>query len=197
MTAFQLVATEGLLEVPVVHKLLSHLGISDQGTVFIRPRGGFWNRVPKYNAAARHNFVLGLADLETYPCPSGLIAEYLPQGKSPQFILRIAEPMLESWLLADNEALAEFLQVSPHTFPHNPEAEVQAKRTLVSLARTSPNRAVRSDLVPEDGSRGTVGRGYTPRMTEFVERHWRPFEAVRRSQSLSRAIAAIKRTTEQ
>ena len=192
MTPFRLVVTEGLLEIPVVQKLLSDIGVSDQNAVFIPPRGSFWRRLPKYNDAARHNLVLGLADLESSPCPSGLIAEHLPHGVRPQFVLRIAERMLESWLLADSESLADFLRVSPQTIPHDPEAEEHPKRTLVNLARNSPDRAVFSDLVPETGSSGIAGRAYRLRMTEYVLAHWRPSKAARRSQSLRRAIAAIK-----
>ena len=100
--------------------------------------------------------------------------------------------MLESWLLADGRGLSEFLRVSPAIIPREPEAEVHAKRTLVNIARQSPVRAIRIDLVPEEGSRGVVGRGYTSRMTEYVADHWRPSEAAKRSQSLRRAIAAIR-----
>ncbi len=200
MTSFRLLVTEGLLERPVALKLLTELRVPTREVVWVPKPGShaFWRDAKRYNRAAQHaGPILGLADLETNPCPSGLIAEHLPDGRHSGFVLRIAERMLESWLLADSEALAGFLRVSPQAVPRNPEAEVHAKRTLVDLARTSPNRAMRSDLVPEDGSRGTVGRGYTPRMTEFVERHWRPSEAARRSQSLRRAIAAIKRATQQ
>jgi hypothetical protein len=196
MTAFRLVVTEGLLEVPVVQKLLASLGISDQSTVYVRPRGSFWDQVPRYNDAARHNLVLGLADLESSPCPSGLIAEHLPRGVQPQFVLRIAERMLESWLLADRESLADFLRVSPHTFPRDPEGEEHPKRTLVNLARNSPDRAVLSDMVPEAGSRGIAGRAYRLRMTEYVSAHWRPSRVARRSPSLRRAIVAIKVATQ-
>jgi hypothetical protein len=46
--------------------------------------------------------------------------------------------------------------------------------------------------VPPEGSSGIVGRGYTPRMTEFIEDHWRPDKAQRRSESLRRALEAIR-----
>lgn len=196
MTAFRLIATEGHLEEPVARKLFSVLRVSDRDAVYVRPRGSFWVRVPKYNEAARHGgLVLGLADLETHPCPSGLIAEHLPHGKHPQFVLRIAERMLESWLLADGDSLAGFLKVAASVLPRDPEAEEHPKRTLVNLARRSPDRSIRDDLVPEEGSKGVSGPGYRLRMAEYVDQRWQPLAAARRSQSLRRAIAAIKKAT--
>ena len=50
-----------------------------------------------------------------------------------------------------------------------PESLPHPKRALVDLARRSSVRAIREDLVPEPGSAAIVGRGYTPRMTEFIE----------------------------
>jgi hypothetical protein len=99
--------------------------------------------------------------------------------------------MLESWFLAD-DSLADFLGISKALLPRNPDAEANPKQTLVNLARRSQSARLRSDLVPEEGSSGLVGRGYTSRMTEFIERHWRPSRAQRRSESLRRALVAIR-----
>lgn len=200
MTSFRLLVTEGLLERPVALKVLSVLGCPAHYLTWVPKPGcaAFWRDAWRYNRASLHTGpILGLADLEGHPCPSGLIAQHLSEGRHPGFVLRIAERMLESWFLADAETLAGFLQVSPRLVPRDPEGVVHAKRTLVNIARASPDRAMRSDLVPEEGSKGKVGRGYTPRMTEFVERHWHPLVAARRSQSLRRTIAAIKKATGQ
>jgi hypothetical protein len=154
--------------------------------------GRFWKDAPQYNqAAARIGLVLGLADLESFPCPSGLIQRHLRSSLHPNFVLRIAERMLESWLLADT-GLARFIGIPRELLPRNPDAEVNPKQTLVNLARRSKSRSVRNDLVPEEGSLGIVGKGYTPRMSEFIEHHWRPNEAQQRSESLRRALAAIR-----
>jgi hypothetical protein len=136
--------------------------------------------------------VIALTDLESEPCPSGLIERHLPGGPHRDFVLRIAERTLESWLLADSAALAKFLRISEALVPSDPEAPAKPKQTLVNLARRSPVRVLREDLVPQQDSRGLVGRGYTPRMTEFITKYWRPLEASRRSQSLRKALSAIR-----
>lgn len=192
---FTLVVTEGLLEVTAGERLLDALGIDRSTTRFI-PKGGweaFWRDVPRYNAAARHSGpVLGLADLEDEPCPSGLMAKYLVHGRERAFVLRIAERMLESWLLADREALASFLHVPIKRIPEDPEGESNPKLALVNAARFSRRRTVMEDIVPEDGAAGIVGRGYASRVGNFVRNVWQPLNAQARSQSLRRAIAAIR-----
>jgi hypothetical protein len=191
---FVLVVVEGALEVPASLKLLAAAGAGTEGLHPIDKGGSirFWKDAPRYNrAAANQGLVLGLADLEAYPCPSGLIAKHLKPSQHSNFVLRIAERMLESWFLAD-DSLADFLGISKALLPRNPDAEANPKQTLVNLARRSQSARLRSDLVPEEGSSGLVGRGYTSRMTEFIERHWRPSRAQRRSESLRRALVAIR-----
>jgi len=194
---FALIVVEGALEVPVSLRLLRACGLDIDSLSPINKggRNAFWKHARRYNNAANKlGLVLGLADLESDPCPSGLIQEHLPSARHPNFVLRIAERMLESWLLAD-VALATFLNISPNVLPRDPDSEANPKQTLVNLARRSRQRDVRNDLVPESGSRGIVGKGYTPRMTEFIEEHWSPTKAATRSDSLRRAIAAILKAT--
>ena len=195
ITVFLLVVTEGQLEIPVVQKVFDVLGIEHEETRFVSKGGGnaFWRDAVKYNKAARHACpVLGLADLEQKPCPSGLIADYLPHGRHDFFVLRIAERMLESWLLADRVSLARFLRVRVEHIPIDPEREANPKLALVNAARRSTRREIREDIVPDMGSKGIVGRGYVPRMGEFIRQHWQPINAQAGSQSLRRAISAIQ-----
>jgi hypothetical protein len=195
MPGFVLVVTEGLLDVTAGERLLDVLGIDRTHTRFI-PKGGweaFWRDAIRYNDAARHSGpVLGLVDLEQEPCPSGLIAEHIPHGRHAAFILRIAERMLESWLLADRVSIARFLRVRIGQIPENPESEINPKLALVNAARHSTRKEIREDIVPEEGSGGIVGRGYTSRMGEFIRQRWHPINAQANSQSLRRAISAIQ-----
>lgn len=195
---FALVVVEGALEVPASLKLLAAAGAGTEGLHPI-DKGGcvrFWQDAHRYNRAATSlGPVLGLADLEAFPCPSGLIAKHLRMPRDSDFVLRIAERMLESWFLAD-DSLADFFHIPGSLLPRNPEAETNPKQTLVNLARRSRSARLRSDLVPDEGSSGIVGKGYTPKMTEFIENHWQPNRAQYRSESLRRALAAIRLATE-
>lgn len=195
---FPLAIVEGALEVPVSRRLFGAVGLDAQG-VHIIDKGGrvaFWRDSARYNLAARHNGpILGLADLDAEPCANALFIRHLRGPRHPDFVLRIAKRTLESWLLAD-PGIAEFLGIPPALLPRNPDAVVNAKQVLVNLARRSHSRDLRADLVPEEGSLGVVGKGYVPRMTEFIEDRWRPDRAARRSRSLARALAAIRNAAE-
>lgn len=195
---FTLVITEGQLEITAGERLLDELGVDRSFTRFI-PQGGweaFWREAPRYNAAARYaGPVLGLADLEQEPCPSGLIDARLPGGRNAGFVLRIAERMLESWLLADRVRLASFLRVGVKHVVSDPESERNPKLALINAARHSTKNVILDDIVPEQGSKGIVGRGYTARIGEFIREHWKPLDAQANSQSLRRAIAAIRMAT--
>jgi len=195
IAVFLLVVTEGQLEVPVVQKVFDVLGIEHEETRFV-PKGGrnaFWRGAVKYNKAARHaGPVLGIADLERSPCPGGLIVQYLPHGRHPSFVLRIAVHMLEAWLLADRQAISSFLRVPVARIPNDPDNLPHAKQYLVNLARQSRKRQIVEDIVPPQGSEGVVGRDYAPQMTNFIRTAWRPTIASANSNSLRRALAAIQ-----
>jgi hypothetical protein len=189
---------EGALEVPAAFKMLGALALPLEGIKVINTSGcdKFWQDAPKFNqAAAVMGPILGLTDLDLHPCPIELITRHLNNRKHLDFILRIAVKELESWLLADIAALAGFLGISPAVFPTNPDAEPDPKRTLVNLARRSKRKSIQEDIVPKQGSKGIVGKGYTPRMTEFIESKWDPIKAEQNSDSLRRALVAIRSAT--
>ena len=193
-----IVVVEGALEVTAVLKILRALQLPTDDLYPIDKRGcsNFWRDAHKYNQAAAHQLVLGLTDLDQAPCPSGLIAKHLKRGKHTQFILRIAVRELESWLLADAEAFAKYLRLSLDLLPLNPDNETDPKRTVVNLARRSTRKDVREDLVPDTGSKHIVGKGYTPRMKDFIETQWRPLKAQQRSNSLRKTLAALRQATQ-
>lgn len=155
----------------------------------VRDAGGsaFWSLAVKYNQAGLHRTVLGLADLEQAACAPDLLAR-LGTARAPGFQLRIAVRMLESWLLADRQAIAAFLGVRVAQVPAEPDLDPHPKRSLVGLARTSRKRSIREALVPAE-SGAAVGPEYTPFVTAFIEAHWDCRRARPNSPSLERACA--------
>jgi hypothetical protein len=190
-----LVVTEGDLEVPVAARLFEYLGSALPPDAVINKRGGakFWADAPKYNQAARQfQFIFALVDLEQAPCAPQLLARKMKTPRQLNFILRIAERMIESWLLADAQGLADFLGVPASRIPPQPDGIADAKALVVQLARQSRRRDIVSDLVPPPGLSGRVGRGYTSQMSEFARCHWDPGRARHHSPSLERALLALK-----
>src|SRR6266852_6225550 len=105
---FRVIVVEGALEVPAALKILDALDIGENVPPPIDKRGrtAFWGDVGRYNQAATIGPVLGLADMESEPCATAEMQAHLPAGRHPNFILRLAVRMLESWLLAHTQALA-------------------------------------------------------------------------------------------
>jgi hypothetical protein len=185
------VLVEGLQEEAVAKKLLMHVGL-EVGTVYGRSgKPHLLKRIGAYNKAAYHAAWFALVDLDMdAPCPSQALAQWLPDP-ADKMCFRIVVRSIEAWLLADRENIAKFLAVSLSKIPHRIEAEPDAKRTLINIARTSHNRSIREDIVPRQESGAKVGPLYVARLSEFTENHWQPGEAANHSESLRRCIKAL------
>lgn len=99
---------------------------------------------------------------------------------------------IESWLLADANGLAQFLDISPALVPDVPDAVEQPKELIVSLARRSKRKEIREDLVPLLGDIRKVGAAYNSRLVSFVEGQWNIERAALASPSLHKAIQRLR-----
>ena len=93
--------------------------------------------------------------------------------------------------MGDREALAGYLRISRALVPNDPEAETDAKQTMVNLARRSRDRHVRGDMVPTEVSGRKTGPNYAGRLIEFTTRRWRPDIAAARADSLNRCLLRL------
>lgn len=153
-------------------------------------KGQLDKRLPKYNAAARQRPWVVFRDSDA-ACPveltSRLIATLIQP--SPMFSLRIAHSMVEAWLIADRKGIADFIGVSTARVPRDPESLRNAKQSLLNLLMDSGNRALRRDMVTDDGKTGPL---YVARLNEFAGTKWDVEVAAEVSPSLGRAIVAIE-----
>ncbi|MGV1005250.1 MAG: hypothetical protein ACOYEV_10910 [Candidatus Nanopelagicales bacterium] len=106
-----------------------------------------------------------------------------------RFALRIARTMTEAWLIADRAGFARFFGVAPSDVPPTPEALPHAKRTLLQLCAKSKQRSIRQDAVYRDGHAGPL---YVKLINDFASTIWNVDAAAGSSQSLARAVAAIR-----
>lgn len=191
---------EGYLEEPVADKILSYCN-HQKGTVF--GRKGFkyiQKKAFEFEKLTRAGYgVLVLTDFRdaNLECPSTALNEYLFKhipNPSSLFVLRFAEAELESWLLADREAIASFLKISINAVPIFPDKEIKPKQTLVNLARKSKNTAIKKAIVPPPKNHGgQLGPAYVQSMIDYIINHWRPNEALKNSPSLNRCINKLKK----
>ena len=179
---------EGNLEAAVLPEIFKQIGLADIA-LRVRIAGGgdrFWREATRYNTAARYQPMVGLADVEQAPCAAQVLVDKLPGGRHESFHLRLAVRMLDAWLMADREAIAQLLGVRISRVPQWPDDEQHPKRKLVELARLSSKRTIRESLVPS-ASGASVGAEYVPVMAEFARTRWRVVNATGHSPSLERA----------
>jgi hypothetical protein len=186
------IAVEGPTDTAVARRLLRHVDLSAGLIYEAGGKSKLDQKLPAYNNAARNAPWLVLRDMDQdAPCAPTLV-ERLLKAPARYMRLRIAVHQGESWLLADAERIAAFLQIPIDAVPSLPDALANAKQVLVNLARKSRSRDVRSALVPPEGSTASVGRQYTSVIAEFAREHWRPGIAAKRSESLNRCINALR-----
>jgi hypothetical protein len=104
----------------------------------------------------RHAPWIVLLDLDSAPCAPDLVARLLP-GPAPQMRLRVAVRAIEAWILGDQERFSTFFSVARSRLPSDPDSVDNPKQAVVSIARHSRLRAIRADVVPEEGSGRSVG----------------------------------------
>ena len=185
-------AVEGVLDEGVLRRILVDLDLGldrvfgQKGKAFLRERiGGF-------NHDARFRPWIVVVDLDRdAECPAALVEDWLPQP-AHLMCFRVAVRELESWLLADTEALAGFLGIRKILIPAGPDLLDDPKQVLVSLAAKARRADIRRDLVPRPASGRSIGPGYTSRMLEFVQDHWSPAVAEINSDSLRRCRARLR-----
>lgn len=182
---------EGAVDQAVVMRICEDYEIP-LGPVYIQ--GGkdqLDENLARYNYAAKRAFWIVLRDLDDdASCPVMLRKKLLPHT-SKGMIFRIATRSVESWLLADQNALAAFLSINADKITMSPENLPSPKQYLINLARRSRKKAVVTGMVPRLGSNATEGPEYTSILTEFVFYNWNPERAQYNALSLKSCLARL------
>lgn len=185
-------AVEGLLDESVAMALVAHVGAQAGPAYGFKGKLHLRDRIQGYNLAAAHAPWLVLVDLDTdHLCPPPMVADWV-RNPAPMLCFRVVVHECEAWLLSDRKAFAAFMGVGVAHIPLNPEAVLEPKELVVSLARRSRRRDIRGDLVPSPGSGRSVGPAYGARLSQFVRDNWHPARAAESSESLRRAIDCLK-----
>lgn len=190
-------ATEDELSEAVGVKLLSEHPVLTVTSPMLLRKNGFGylrSRMDSWRQMANRQIVVILTDLDRLACPLILLDDWLGADRQhpKNLLLRIAEREVESWLLADHEALRK-LMGSKGRFPIHPDTLPDPKQHLLGLAQKA-SRAVREDLLAQQGAVARQGIGYNHRLIDWVQTEWSPERAAARSPSLMRARNAIRET---
>ena len=194
-----ILVTEDLLSDAVSTQLLSHFGIDIVQNVIYEGKTYLQRKARGFNQTARAACgVFMLTDLDSPNlCPPALIAAWLHSPRNPRFLLRVAIMEVESWVMADRRAFAEFLSIPTHRIPPNTDEIPNPKEFVVSLARRSRNHRLREALVPKQMTKTVkTGSGYNNLLREFVLTQWDIERAASVSPSLNRTLARLREETE-
>lgn len=184
---------EGLMDEAMASRIVIESGHT-LGTCYGRKGFSYIrDKINGFNKSAMSINYLALVDfMDTgLPCPGAVVTGWLPH-RQPRMLFRVVVRELESWLLADREGMAEFLQISLTKLPLYPEILEDPKLTLVNLARTSRLKRVREALVPEPGSTAAVGRLYTSEIIQFINQRWDIASARQCAPSLERCCDRLQ-----
>ncbi|MBI4757273.1 MAG: hypothetical protein HY778_18070 [Betaproteobacteria bacterium] len=188
-----LVAVEDELSAAVMRRLVvaSGRGFVIDRVINARGNGLLKAGMGKFVSASRVLPHVVLTDLDRCPCPPELLRQWGASRLPPRLLLRIAVREVEAWLLADRTGMAAYLSVPVTKVPHDPETELDPKRTLINLARRSRKRRLIEELAPQVGSPNCIGPLYNARLTEFACNRWDVEAARERAPSLDRALQRL------
>ncbi|MNV69490.1 hypothetical protein D3C71_1624030 [compost metagenome] len=150
------------------------------------------SRLQSFCEIAVHQPVFLLTDLDRVKCAPSLIKKWMSNLEQPQnLVFRVAIREIESWLLADHEAMRSLLGERIGKLPLDPDSLADPKQALLTLAGRAP-REIREDLVAMDGALARQGLGYNAQLCQMVRSRWQPARAAERSESLARARVRLK-----
>lgn len=182
---------EGFSDEGVVEAILGSCDITVNGFYGRKGKSDLLKRLPNFNLAAAHMPWFVLVDLDRESCVAEARKKWLP-SPAEKMCFRIAVTEAEAWLLADAEAMSEFLGIAVARIPSDPEKLPDPKATIIALARRSRRRDVRDGLVPREGSGTNVGPTYASDIREFARRQWRPRVAAQSAPSLARCLERVE-----
>lgn len=188
--------SEDAISQAVLLRILGFIGVDVAGWTVGKTGGSgkMKSNVPKYAKLAMSYFVVLITDLDSTPCPRGLIQNWLGVVVQPRLLhIRVAVREVESWVLADREGVADFLDVSQEIVPRTPDAEADPKTALLLVAEKSGTRSVREDIVIRRGGQPRPALNYNSAITSFVGKHWNIERAIARSPSLARTCRRLQR----
>ena len=99
---------------------------------------------------------------------------------------------IESWIMADRFAIAQYLSISVDNFPKKMDEINDPKKFLLDIVKKSRSRKLKEDLIPASGSTAKIGPNYNARLSNFVRNDWDVHEAIKHSESLNRSFKYIQ-----
>lgn len=182
------VIVEGTTDEPVINALMRAAGWADHEFLVwsVNGKGAIDRDIERYWEAARGHAYVVFRDLDRDGggCPVTLRAELVERtpGESPNLLIRIVDQCIESWILADQEGVAEFCGKSAAKVKLPPSHH---KPYLLSLMKDV------KDAVEKKGRELDFGPAYAVHLQRLMTHHWSIERAAAESDSLRRALERL------
>jgi hypothetical protein len=160
----------------------------------LRGKPDIQKKILEYNRSASQLPFVVIVDMDNDGCPPGMLARWFPSGVARKMMFRVAVREVESWILADRVAFAEYIGIRQDSISPDPDLLSDPKKEIFDLVRRSRKRNLKLDVLPRDSA--SQGPAYNLRIGEFVHSKWRPAVARESSRSLERFIRALERFLE-
>lgn len=169
------------------------------GAVYGKQGNNYLKRtLPAFNKAAKGMAYFAFTDLDDRPCATVLIEDWFncsiadfPKRRSVNLLFSIAVHEVESWIMADRDAFANFLGISINKIPSQTDDILDPKKFLLNLAKSSRKKDLREDLVPHPEDRRQIGPDYNGRLSDFLHTSWQASAAELYSSSLAKTRKAL------
>ena len=187
-------ATEDELSEAIGLRLIAESPFHEADVLPLRRNGSGYlkSKVESWRQLAGQQVVLLLTDLDQIDCPVALRNEWLGTRPVPdRLLLRIAVREIESWVLADHDAMRKLIG-DRGKLPPAPDELGDPKAFLLNMVRKYAPRDVKQDLLAERGAMASQGLGYNRRLVAWVKSDWSPDRSAARSPSLLRARQALR-----
>jgi hypothetical protein len=145
--------------------------------------------------AAQGLHLLVITDLDKLACAPVLIREWFgirpdqPIVMPTSFSFRVAVREVESWIIADRDAWANYISIPKDNFSATPELLPDPKSHVLSVIRRKGRKRLHRDMLPAGSA--SIGPRYNEILCEFIKEHWVPDRALARAKSLERAMTAL------
>ena len=198
------IAGEDKISRDVLRRIIDYCNAETQIFQEFPARGSkIFGYLPQYNQLAQNFPGIVCIDLDDKDCPLELLNELVFSGnKSDNLCINIPVAEVESWLLADRQGFANFLNLSVNNMPEskittysNSYTEIQTNvkpslYIMYYLAQYSRTSFIKKELTPKQNAK--KGPLYNTIMSEFVNKHWQIEEALHNSSSLQKCINRIE-----
>lgn len=186
---------EDQLSESVMRQLIRFCSIKVESIIPINSRGSgnIRKKISSYNQADESLYFFVLTDLDTSECAPKLIQDLLTVPFRRNLLFRVAVREVEAWLLADSAGLSNFLHLNQAFIEKetgNPEKLNKPKETLIKIIDRSKIKSIKEDIV---GDQMNQGPAYNSKLKLFVENEWDIDRAMKRSDSLNRAVIALRK----